>query len=92
MEDGKFKGAETDDTYTIGRAILVFAGGTAYTFESFAIRVSEQKEAKGPDFISRLKANLNILSLNEVPKKTNEPDDQSMQANTTTTQPNHTSN
>jgi hypothetical protein len=29
IQDGKFKGAETEDSYRVGRAILVFAGGTA---------------------------------------------------------------
>jgi len=72
MEDGKFKGAETDDTYRIGRAIMVFAGGTAHKFKDFAERVNNQIEAKGPDFISRLKAHLDILPINE-PDKNGKP-------------------
>jgi hypothetical protein len=81
MEDGKFKGA--DDTYTVGKAILVFAGGTSHDFKAFVDSVSKQTEAKGPDFISRLKAHLNILPINEF----NKPADPSTQANATTTVP-----
>jgi hypothetical protein len=49
----------------IGRAIFVFAGRTAENFDDFKTRVSKEKGAKGPDFISRLKAHLNILPINE---------------------------
>ena len=55
MEDGKFKGADTEGSYSVGRAIFIFAGGTAETFDKFKAKVTEEKNAKGLDFISRLR-------------------------------------
>jgi DNA polymerase III delta prime subunit len=54
MEDGTFKPAEANESYRVGKAIFAFAGGTAETFEKFQEYVGENKEVKGPDFISRL--------------------------------------
>lgn len=65
MQDGKFKAGE--GMYRIGRAIFVFAGGIAKTFSEFYDKQKEQvyfKDAKGPDFVSRLRAHLNIASVN----------------------------
>jgi len=65
MQDGKFKAADSEDSYTVGRAIFVFAGGTENTFDDFKKNAIGQKESKGPDFISRLRGYLNILSIND---------------------------
>ncbi|MGB8902116.1 MAG: hypothetical protein WCC90_23985, partial [Methylocella sp.] len=73
MQDGKFKGADTEEIYTAGRAIFVFAGGTADNFENFKEKVSPDKSVKGLDFISRLKAHLDIQSINGEPSS---PDEQ----------------
>lgn len=73
MQDGLFR--EEDTVHPIGKAIFVFAGGTSSTFEEFcgeAITDDEEKKrflmefksAKGPDFISRLRGNVNILGPN----------------------------
>ncbi len=73
MQDGLFR--EEDAVHPIGKAIFVFAGGTSNTFEEFCgetILDEEEKRrfmiefkgAKGPDFISRLRGNVNILGPN----------------------------
>ncbi len=61
MQDGEFQQGQL--THPIGRAIFVFAGGTAHSIEKFEKQV-ELKEAKGPDFLSRLKGYLNVLGPN----------------------------
>lgn len=71
MQDGKFKG--DDGTFQVGRAIFVFAGGTSYTFEDFCKDPEKDpkfKDAKGPDFISRLRGYLNIGDINPEEKAT----------------------
>jgi hypothetical protein len=73
MQDGLFR--EEDTEHPIGKAIFVFAGGTSSTFEEFCGEsitddedkkrfLIEFKSAKGPDFISRLRGNVNILGPN----------------------------
>lgn len=65
MQDGKFKGEH--GTYQVGRAILVFAGGTSRTFDDFCNEVDDKegfKNVKGPDFVSRLRGYLNIGDIN----------------------------
>ncbi|MFX4262817.1 RyR domain-containing protein [Pelotomaculum propionicicum] len=73
MQDGLFR--EEDAVHPIGKAIFVFAGGTSSTFEEFCGEtitdeeekkrfVMDFKSAKGPDFISRLRGNVNILGPN----------------------------
>ena len=64
MQDGKFKAADTNESYRVGKAIFAFAGGTAATFEKFQEKVGENNEVKGPDFISRLRGFLNVRSIN----------------------------
>lgn len=66
MQDGKFKAADSEDSYTVGRAIFVFAGGINPEFEKFKEEAATEKgkNAKVPDFISRLRGYLNILSIN----------------------------
>jgi len=80
MQDGKFKDGET--MHPIGKAIFVFAGGTAKTLQEFAgehlnekpekyAQFKEKfKSAKGPDFVSRLRGYVNILGPNPVEGKT----------------------
>jgi len=74
MQDGVFR--QGDSTHPIGKAIFVFAGGTSSTFSKFSgedIKVEEEqkkflvdfKNAKGPDFISRLRGYVNILGPNQ---------------------------
>jgi hypothetical protein len=72
MQDGKFKGADTEVNYSVGKAIFVFAGGTAETFDAFGKckdtgPKSEDawKLVKEPDFISRLRGYLDIKGINK---------------------------
>lgn len=64
MQDGKFwdKGRE----YTLGRCVLVFAGGVNRRFAEMNGRLRDPGfcAAKGPDFISRLRGVLNIKGVN----------------------------
>ena len=64
MQDGKFREGET--LHPIGRAIFVFAGGTCCTFTEFYKEEDdlEFKDAKGPDFVSRLRGYVNIKGPN----------------------------
>lgn len=81
MQDGAFR--EGEATHPIGKAILVFAGGTSSTLREFygkdIVEENEQKQymlefktAKGPDFVSRLRGYVNILGVNP----TNDSSDQ----------------
>jgi hypothetical protein len=66
MEEGLFERVD------ITNAVLVFAGGTKTTFNDFSLagrsRDDQQwvqfSEAKGPDFVSRLRGHLNIVGIN----------------------------
>jgi hypothetical protein len=62
MQDGRFKAGES--TYRIGRAVFVFAGGVSESWQQFKTSAGAQKELKGPDFISRLRGHLDIVSIN----------------------------
>jgi hypothetical protein len=72
MQDGIFRDGET--THPIGKSILVFAGGIYNTFSEFSgdRLKSQEKEsedfrnAKGPDFVSRLRGYVNVLGPNSV--------------------------
>jgi hypothetical protein len=66
MQDGSFQ--EGQIVHPIGRAIFVFAGGTSHRMEEFGkgLDESEQRAAKLPDFISRLKGYLNVLGPNPI--------------------------
>ncbi len=79
MQDGIFR--EDNSIHPIGKAIFVFAGGTSSTFEEFCGEdikdraeygefFKEFQNAKGPDFVSRLRGYVNILG----PNQTNEGD------------------
>jgi SLOG cluster2 len=51
------------------RAIFVFAGGTADTMRDFSSQESaEFRDAKGPDFVSRLRGYLDVLGPNAEPR------------------------
>lgn len=66
MQDGTF--LEDQITHPIGRAIFVFAGGTRASFERFSHPKDAVafRDAKGPDFVSRLRGFLNILGPNPI--------------------------
>ncbi len=65
MQDGEFIDGGT--TYKLGDCVLVFAGGVTRSFEELNGRLRNPSfvEAKGPDFISRLRAHLNIRGINK---------------------------
>ena len=74
MQDGVFRVG--DSLHPIGKAIFVFAGGTSSTYKQFCGDdmedeaeykrfINEFKDAKGPDFISRLRGYVNILGPNQ---------------------------
>ncbi len=75
MQDGKFQ--EGQITHTLGKCILVFAGATGWTFETFgppehdsedesqeSTAYGEFRLAKGPDFKSRLDDYLDVTGPN----------------------------
>jgi len=62
MQDGKFK--DESGEHPLGRCILIFAGGTAPTFEDFVMCSPNFKGIKGPDFISRLRGTIDVLGPN----------------------------
>jgi hypothetical protein len=75
MQDGVFK--EGEAIHPLGQGIFVFAGGTSDSLEQFIKPMKEKdennkesdgakkfKDAKGPDFISRLKGFINIKGIN----------------------------
>jgi hypothetical protein len=65
MQDGEF--SDSGVNYKLGRCVLVFAGGVNRSFEELNGRLRNPSfvEAKGPDFISRLRAHLNIRGINK---------------------------
>ncbi|MCL2773000.1 MAG: RyR domain-containing protein [Oscillospiraceae bacterium] len=64
MQDGEFN--DVNGTHPIGKCILVFAGGTSNTFQSFQSPkdMDEFKNRKGPDFVSRIKGSVDIAGPN----------------------------
>jgi hypothetical protein len=64
MQDGEFR--DGDSVHPIGKAIFVFAGGTSSTYQDFFDDGVDFREAKGPDFVSRLRGYVNILGPNKV--------------------------
>ena len=64
MQDGAFQ--EGQITHPIGRAIFVFAGGISASMEQFDKGREDAafKDAKGPDFVSRLKGYINVMGPN----------------------------
>lgn len=55
MQDGVFQ--ERQITHPLGRAIFVFAGGISFSMDQFDRGREDAvfRDAKGPDFVSRLK-------------------------------------
>lgn len=72
MQDGRFQ--EGQVSHPIGRSIFVFAGGVNERLDQFDKGRGDEKfrEAKGPDFVSRLKGFVNILGPNRT-KGANDP-------------------
>ena len=69
MQDGKFKHGEL--MHPVGKAIFIFAGGNRYTFEDFCANKGDREgfaNAKGPDFVSRLRGYINISGNNPTGK------------------------
>jgi len=72
MQDGMFREGET--VHPIGKSIFVFAGGIYNTFAAFSCdklkgqekELVDFRNAKGPDFVSRLRGYVNILGPNPV--------------------------
>jgi hypothetical protein len=63
MQDAKF---EADKQVELTRAIYVFAGGTAASMAEFERRRGDAfRAAKGPDFLSRLRAYLDVRGPND---------------------------
>jgi hypothetical protein len=81
MQDGAFR--DGDGMHPIGKAILVFAGGLSDTFARFSRSALDEnlteierqqelrkfREAKGPDFVSRLRGYVNVRGPNPDPAK-----------------------
>ncbi len=63
MQDGTFQ--EGPVTHTVGPAIFVFAGGTNSSMAEFEKQALSKlgADAKAPDFLSRLKGHVDVLSL-----------------------------
>lgn len=68
MQDGVFSDGQFN--YQIGRAIFVFAGGTAHRFGDFVREQAENTEAKAPDFLSRLRGHVDVFGF-RTPTDTN---------------------
>ncbi len=62
MQDGKFM--ERQLLHPIGKAIFVFAGGICHSIEDFVRESETYRDAKAPDFISRLRGYVNIMGAN----------------------------
>lgn len=66
MQDGEY--TDHGVSRPLGGGIYVFAGATRHTFEAFqAGDQTEDRAAKKPDFISRLRAYINIRGINGNP-------------------------
>lgn len=70
MQSGVFK--HGDIIHPIGKSIFIFAGGTSEALKNFSREGCDEeeiklfKEAKGPDFLSRLRGYVNILGVNKI--------------------------
>ena len=66
MQDGLFRDGEV--LHPLGKSIFIFAGGTRSTFEEFSAQENSQsfRDAKGSDFISRLRGFINIKGPNPI--------------------------
>lgn len=63
MQDGRFQ--DRGGQHDVGRAVLVFAGGINHRFAEFSSRIRDRDfcDAKGPDFLSRLRCYYDVPSL-----------------------------
>lgn len=72
MQDGLFM--ENGVAHPLGKAVFVFAGGISSKYDEFAVKPDSNKDeeraryaifkkAKGPDFVSRLRARLDIVGI-----------------------------
>lgn len=64
MQDGEFRQGQL--THRIGRAVFVFAGGTSARVDDFGRGLADEafRQAKGPDFLSRLRGYVDVLGPN----------------------------
>ena len=67
MQDGTF--LEGQVSHPIGQSIFVFAGGTCETYFEFEQKMQDERTAKGPDFVSRLKGYIDINGPNPVQER-----------------------
>ncbi|MFL5350853.1 MAG: AAA family ATPase [Hyalangium sp.] len=68
MQDGKL--VDAGERFELKRAIYIFAGGTASRMEDFGRAAGARfREAKGPDFVSRLRGYVDVRGPND-PKGT----------------------
>lgn len=73
MQDAEFKDGEL--SHPLGRGIYIFAGGTCNSYKEFCEPVQypaikeEYKDVKLPDFISRLKAQMDVKGINQINDK-----------------------
>lgn len=77
MQDGEF--LDQGSTHPLGRAVFAFAGGTAHTYAQFipprfkdgkeTTEWTKFREAKGPDFVSRLRGVLDIPGIDLDPAR-----------------------
>jgi len=73
MQDGCFQAGPL--THPLGRAIFAFAGSVCSTMQAFEDEVTNKapKDAKGRDFVSRLKGFVNILGPDPQPDPSTDP-------------------
>lgn len=65
MQDGRFQDGQLN--HAIGKSVFVFAGGTSWSFGEFtppAEGLEKFRLSKGPDFVSRLDAHMDVLGPN----------------------------
>ena len=69
MQDGEFTQGQI--THPIGRAIFVFAGGTARCIDGLGSKLTDEEKhsAKVPDFKSRLRGYINMVGIDRVTDK-----------------------
>lgn len=59
MEDGVFQHGQL--SHPIGRAVFVFAGGRYHRMEGFREASEKARDAKAPDFVSRLRGYVDVI-------------------------------
>jgi len=79
MQDGVFQAGQL--IHSIGKCVFIFAGGTSVTFDDFGPKPGDPgeakfRQAKGPDFKSRLDGYYNVVGPNQrvLPGKEGKPD------------------